>query len=390
MQKFLKTLKLYCMVSVLLIDSDKELHTTLRLVLPLEYKIISAYSGKQGLELMQSASPEIILLTGNLPDISGIELLYTITNSPFSPPVIVIAQDSDISFIVQSVKIGAFDYIKKPIELEKVQTIILKALHEYTSVQNDFISNLEIPELSGIIGNSREMQKIKSFIVKYAPSRYPILITGESGTGKELIAHAIHRLSLCKDGPFVPRNCGAMPTTLIQSELFGSEKGAYTDAVSKPGSFELANHGSLFLDEIGEMDLLAQVQLLRVLESNELIRLGGIKKIKVNVRIITATNKDLKKAIENGEFRKDLFYRINNLIVKIPPLRERKNDIPLLAQHFLSLTSTNNHILPIRTLQKLREYTWPGNVRELKSTVERAVLLSDTEMIEPNHIVFSQ
>ncbi len=376
------------MVPVLLISNDKEFHTILKTVLPAEYIILSAFSGAEGLRLMQTEEPEVILLTSHLPDTAAIDLLYRITNSPFAPPVIIISNEDDVSFIVQSMKRGAHDYIKKPFEIKHLKSCLLKAVQTFARNQTLLHQNLDIPELSALIGTSGKIVHTKQSIRKYAPSDLPVLITGESGTGKELIAQAIHNLSNYRDGPFIPKNCGAIPASLIQSELFGSEPGAYTDAISKPGSFELAHNGSLFLDEIGEMDLSAQVHLLRILENNELVRMGGIKKIPVNVRVITATNKDLPLAVKHKEFRQDLYYRINVLVLNTSPLRERKSDISTLAQHFISLTGKHNYYFTTRALQKMIDYAWPGNVRELKAVVERALLLTDKNIIGPSSIRF--
>jgi DNA-binding NtrC family response regulator len=382
--------KLYVMVSVLLVDTDKELHTSLKAVMPEEFKFLSAYTVQKALLLLQTEAPEVVLLTDTIGEPHCFEVLQSIVNSPFSPPVIMISQDDNFSFIINSIKKGAHDYLKKPINIKTLKISIIKALQNYAGIRNTFHTERTIPELAGLIGGSDKIRKLKRIIHKYAASPYPVLIRGESGTGKELIATAIHALSPRKDGPFLAKNCGAIPPTLIQSELFGSEKGAYTDASSKPGSFELANRGSLFLDEIGEMDILAQVHLLRVLESREVVRLGGLKTIPVDVRIITATNKDLQDAIRNKDFREDLYYRINTLILKVPPLRERKSDIPLLARHFVCTAGKTHTIFSAGSMQKLMDHGWPGNVRELKAAVQRSLLHAESNIIEPKDIILNQ
>jgi two-component system, NtrC family, response regulator AtoC len=378
------------MMSVLFIDSDTDLHTSLKIILPPEFSILSAYNGDMGLAMLRSASPETILLGTNLPDIDSVDLLHQITSSLHYPPVIVVSDKEDISLITKSMRLGAHDFLKKPIELKKLKTSMLSAMQlncsQYTGIDKE-----ETPSaLSEIIGNSRKMQQVKGVLLRYAPSNFPILITGESGSGKEIIASTIHKYSQRRDGPLVAINCGAIPPTLMHSELFGSEKGAFTDAVLRPGSFEQANQGSLFLDEIGEMDPAAQVQLLRAIESREIKRIGGIRKIRLDIRIIAATNKNLAEAIKEKVFRKDLFYRINTLTLHIPPLRDRKSDIPLLAKHFLQTAGHINYALSIGALQKLSDYLWPGNVRELKAAIERALLPTDGEKIEARHISFNQ
>lgn len=378
------------MVPVLCIDTDKELHTTLKTVLSFDFKIISALSCEKGLRMLKTEAPEVVLLTDNLPEIPCLELLQYIVNSSFAPPVIIISEADDLSFVIQTIKSGAHYFLKKPLNINNLTAAIVKALQNNTGVRNTFHTEQKIPELARLIGNSKKMKDIKREICKFADSDYPVLIRGESGTGKELIAEALHALSPRRQGPFIAKNCGAIPNTLIQSELFGSEKGAYTDATSKPGSFELAERGTLFLDEIGEMDTLAQVHLLRVLESHELVRLGGVKKIPLDVRVITATNKNLDAAIHNKEFRKDLFFRINTLILNIPPLRERKSDIPVLTRHFIANSGKKRAILSNGSLQRLIDYPWPGNVRELKAAIQRALLLTESDTIEPCDIMLNQ
>jgi len=378
------------MVSILLIDPDIEQHCSLQIILAPEFRIVSAYTGETGLERMKCESPEIVLLSMNLPDIDALDLLQLITSTIHSPPVIMISENEDLSLITRSIRIGAYEYLKKPLVMEKLKPCLLKALYYYSSICRIDETGNGPPELSKFIGESRQIQKIKRLILRFAPSNIPILIAGESGTGKEIAANSIHALSTRNQGPFIAINCGAIPPTLINSELFGSEKGAFTDAVSRPGSFEQANRGTLFLDEIGEMDLRSQVHLLRIIENQEIIRTGGIRKIPVDVRIVTATNKNLQHAVNNREFRNDLFYRINTFTLTIPPLRERICDIPYLAGHFIASIGKDSHELTLGALYKLTEYSWPGNVRELKATIERASMLTDNHKIEARHILFNQ
>lgn len=375
------------MVPVLFIDADEELHTSLTITLPGEFVLLSAYSGNRGIEMIQTESPEIILVGNNLPDIHGSEILRKITAIYRHPPVIMVSDSVEIAAITDSIRMGAHDYIKKPIEIKRLKTSIMSALQYKAARESD--EEEEHPALASVIGRSDQMMRVKQQVARYAPSDHPILLTGESGTDKEVIAAAIHHISCRSNGPFLAINCGAVPQSLINTELFGSEKGAYTDAVLRPGSFEQANGGTLFLDEIGEMDAAVQVHLLRVIESKEIIRVGGVRRIRTDTRIITATNKDLRKAIQAKEFRQDLYFRINTLEINIPPLRERTTDIPALVKHFIEKSGNREYVMSVGAMQKLYGHSWPGNIRELKATIERALLHCDGHQIDSKHIVFS-
>jgi len=378
------------MITVLYIDQEKEAHETLRLVFPREFYIFSAYSGEEGLQHLREKKPQIVILNISLPDTSGMQMLSKINASISAPPVIMISDRTNVQYIVRSMKLGAFDYLEKPFPLKVLKESILKAARLHESRKSALRSIVTHPELSPLIGESEQMLEVKGLIQKYAPSDYPILITGESGTGKEIVAHTIHKLSPRSSGPYVAENCGAIPRTLIETALFGSEQGAYTDARSKPGSFERAHRGTLFLDEIGEMKSAAQINLLRVIESNELVRVGGTRQIRVDVRIVSATNKNLSQAVWKSQFRQDLFYRINTLPIHLPPLRERKGDIPLLTRYFINtMGADKDYDITLNALYKLTEFSWPGNVRELRNVIRRALLLADRGRIEPAHIVFN-
>ena len=285
---------------------------------------------------------------------------------------------------MQAVKAGALDYLVKPF----TRQLLIETLKHAIGLGLPLIqSSSDDPSLRAIIGESEALAKAKMFTRKYASSNSPVLIHGESGAGKELFARAVHALSSRKDAPFVAKNCGAIPVPLVESEMFGAEKGAYTDAITRPGSFEQANNGTIFLDEVGELPKEAQVKLLRVIEEGKVTRIGALRSVHMDVRIISATNRDLSKAIETNEFRADLYYRLNVLPIRIPPLRERMQDVPLLVGHFMHESGSHAQLIAA-AWEKLHSHAWPGNVRELKSVVERALLLSDGDQIGPESILF--
>ncbi|MBN2440798.1 MAG: sigma-54-dependent Fis family transcriptional regulator [Spirochaetales bacterium] len=373
------------MIKILFIDDDPRAQKNLTMILSGKYQVSAAYTGKSGIEKVKATDQDIVLLDIDLPDINGIEVLKEIIELPSPPPVIMLTVSDDIRTIVQAVKLGAYDYLKKPFDLKQLEATIWQA------AQNSELRKAHVPlhpEVEQIIGESPGMKAVKELTQRYAVNDTPILILGESGTGKEVVARAIHRISLRHNGPFIPVNCAALPDTIVESELFGSEKGAFTGAVRKAGLFEQAQNGTIFLDEIGEMSLPAQAKLLRVLETKDIMRVGGSEFIKLNIRIIAATNKDLKKEVNNSAFRKDLYYRLNVLDILLPSLRDRKEDIPLLSVYFVKLLSKNKKEISLEAIEKLGMHTWPGNVRELKNVLERAVILSDGSGIKQEHIIF--
>jgi len=371
------------MIKIVFIENDQKEHSIIKMVFP-ENFIISATNGAAGIEYIKKEDPDIVILSLDLPDYSGKDLLYRIISLPYSPPVIILSAHSDTQIIVDMIKAGAADYIIKPYNSNYLKKSINKALADSLRPECSAIPNAH-PELDKLIGESHKIQRIKHLIHKYASTDESILLCGESGTGKDLAAKIIHSMSGRKTGPYSVKNCGAIPLSLIETEMFGSEKGAFTDAVSRPGSFESSYGGTLFLDEIGEMELSAQVKLLRILEDKTLVRVGGTKKIPIDVRIIAATNKNLKAAISSGCFRPDLFYRLNLLTIELPSLREIKEDIPLLAQSFLK---DSNKIIKRGAFKKLIDHQWPGNVRELKYVLRRAELLSEETPICQENISF--
>lgn len=374
------------MINILFVDDDVLLQRIFKMVLSEKYIFSSALTGNEGIRKIREESPDVVLLDINLPDIDGIEVLKKINIMPMAPPVIMVSALTETSLIVKAVQEGAYDYIIKTEnpDFDKITGTIWRAIKN-TNYKN--ISQLD-NKTDKIVGETPKIKEVKYWMSCYSRSDSAVLIQGESGTGKELVAQGIHKISHRRDKPFIPVNCGAIPETLIESTLFGAEKGAYTDAVSSSGYFERANGGTIFLDEIGEMSKNAQVKLLRVLETKEIERVGGSRKIKVDVRIIAATNRNLKDEIKKENFRDDLYYRIGVLPIKVPPLRERKGDIPLLAVHLINHLSAFSKTLSPGALEKLCNYNWPGNIRELKNILERSILLSEKETVLAENIIF--
>jgi len=372
------------MVKILFIDDDIYLQKALKSYLPEEYSLISEIMGKKGIISAVREKPDVILLDIHLPDIHGLDVLSALTGKPHCPPVIMISGYGTIEIAVRAIRMGAYDFITKPYKFEQLQGTIRRAV-EFSAISSSALPVSNEDVFSSLIGEDPQIKELKKTIRLYAAAESSVFITGESGTGKDLAANSIHKLSRRNKGPYHAINCGAIPDTLIETELFGSVKGAFTDAREKEGCFEAAADGTLFLDEIGEMSIQAQVKLLRVLEEKSITRVGSTRRIPINVRTITATNKDLAEAVSQCKFRQDLYYRINILPLKIPPLRERKDDLPLLCAHLLK--NSGKKLLP-SAYEKLRKYSWPGNIRELKNVMERAVLLSEGENIQARHIQF--
>ena len=375
------------MVKVLFIDDDPQAHATLRLVLPEPYLLLSAYTARQGVETAAREGPDVVLLDINLPDMDGLRALRLIMERPLPPPVVMLTALSQPKLVKESILAGACDYIVKPIEAAQLLGTLRTAVAG-ADARRAASAELSDSLMQGMIGESAGMRELKDLIRRYAPSDSPVLVLGESGTGKECAARMIHDASRRRDGPCVTINCGAIPDTLLESELFGAERGAYTDAVSRPGSFERADGGTLFLDEIGEMSPAAQASLLRVIEQKELVRVGGTRTIPLDVRVVSASNRELKQDVSAGRFRADLFYRLGVLPIRVPPLRDRSGDIPLLAVHFLSQLGKQARTLSDSAREKLLAYSWPGNIRELRSVMERAALAAEGAEIRPCHLLF--
>jgi two-component system response regulator PilR (NtrC family) len=358
------------------------------------YKVSLASNGEEVLKLIDKDLFDLVLLDVRMPKLDGIGVLKKIKITSPETIVIMITAYASADTAIKAMKEGAYDYITKPFKVEEIKLIIKNALEKKNLQKENLLLKQVVRDryrFGSIIGQSSKMLALYDLLEKIAPTKTNILVTGESGTGKELVAKAIHYNSSRKDKPFVTLNCGAIPESLIESELFGHMKGAFTDAIAtKKGLFEMADEGTIFLDEISELPFLMQVKLLRILQDKEFKRVGGTDDIRVDVRIISATNKDLEEAVKEKRFREDLFYRLNVIQVKMPPLRDRKEDIPILAAHFLKkyseeLSKTILKISP-EALNMLINYEYPGNVRELQNIIERAVALGNGNELTPQHL----
>jgi two-component system response regulator PilR (NtrC family) len=373
-------------IKILVVDDEKNIRETLRIFLKGEgYAVTLAEDGQSGLRTLKNDIFDLIITDLKMPKISGFDLLKAIKEDSPETAVVIITAYGTTESAVEAMKLGAFDYIQKPFKIENMRLVIKNALekHELRKEVSVLKEQLKAPSLENIIGESDAMLSLFSVISKTASSNANVLITGESGTGKELVAKAIHNISARKDKNIVAINCAAIPEGLLESELFGYMKGSFTGASSnKQGLFELADGGTLFLDEIGDMPMGIQAKLLRVIEDGSFRRVGGVSDITVDVRLISATNADINELIAEKRFREDLFFRLNVLSITIPPLRERKNDIPLLIDHFLKKFSAGRVRFSQDAVRMFRDYYWKGNVRELENIVERMVLLCDKDVIE--------
>jgi DNA-binding NtrC family response regulator len=375
---------------ILIIDDEAAIRESLETLLALEgYTVEMAVNGEEGLVAIERSPYDLVLLDLALPGKNGLEILSIIRERFPSLPVIMITAYGKVDNVVDAIRTGVQNFVQKPWDNEKLLADIRSAIGRYHAEEENIQLKRALKQrysFSNIIGKSDVMLRIFDLIAQVAPSRSTVLIQGESGTGKELIAKALHSNSTRKDKPFVPVNTGAMPTDLLESTLFGHVRGAFTSAVSsKKGLFEVANAGTLFLDEIGTMGMDTQAKILRVLQDKRFMQLGGVHEIQVDVRIIAATNVDLRQAVREGKFREDLFYRLNVINIELPPLRSRREDIPLLAAHFLKYYAEENSLPPRNlapdALRALMDYDWPGNVRELENAMERGVVLSSGPVI---------
>ncbi len=375
---------------ILIIDDEAAIRESLETLLVLEgYTVETAINGEAGLLAIERNAYDLVLLDLALPGKNGLEILGIIRERHASLPVIMITAYGKVDNVVDAIRTGAQNFVQKPWDNEKLLADIRSAIGRYHAEEENIQLKRALKQrysFSNIIGKSDVMLRIFDLIAQVAPSRSTVLIQGESGTGKELIAKALHSNSTRKDKPFVPVNTGAMPTDLLESTLFGHVRGAFTSAVSaKKGLFEVANTGTLFLDEIGTMGMDTQAKILRVLQDRRFMQLGGVNEIQVDVRIIAATNVDLRQAVREGKFREDLFYRLNVINIELPALRSRREDIPLLAAHFLKIYAEENNLaarsLAPDALRALMDYDWPGNVRELENAMERGVVLSSGPVI---------
>jgi DNA-binding NtrC family response regulator len=350
------------------------------------YSVTTCRDGRAALQALRAEAYDVALLDIVMPEMDGLEVLRQVRDEPTPPEVIIITGNGTIETAISAMKLGAYDYMSKPYRMAEIDVLVRRAWEKrQLSKENEFLhSRLQrVDAVPEIITQHAAMQAVLQLVERLARSDAAVLVTGESGTGKELIAKAVHRLSPRADAPLVDINCAAIAENLMESELFGHEKGAFTGALGrKTGLFEMAAGGTLFMDEIGELDPKLQGKLLRALETGTFFRVGGTQKVEVNVRIIAATNKDLAKAVQDGTFRQDLFYRINTLNISLPPLRDRALDIPLIADHFLHrYGGANPPKLSDEAVAALQAYQWPGNVRELRNVIERAVLLANGGVI---------
>ena len=383
--------------SVLVVDDEVGARESLRMVLKNDYEVFVAKDAEEAFLRINKHSPDVILLDIILPDMDGLKILEKVRQKDPEAIVIMITATKTVKTAVEAMKLGAYDYITKPFDVDELRLVVSRAISTQALQKEVDYLREEIEKSYGfgnIIGESKGMNDIFNLVKQIADSKTTVLILGESGTGKELVSRAIHFNSNRKNSPFVTINSAAIPDTLIESELFGYEKGAFTNALEKKlGRFEIAHRGTLFLDEIGELSLATQAKILRFLEEREFIRVGGSKTIKVDVRLITATNKDLPQLVKKNAFREDLYYRINVVPITIPPLRERKEDVPLLVEHFRKKFNVENNKkveeVSSEALEMMMNYEWPGNVRELENLMERVIALTHNQVIQANELPIS-
>ncbi|MDR3628046.1 MAG: sigma-54 dependent transcriptional regulator [Ignavibacteriaceae bacterium] len=382
------------MSSVLIIDDEKEICESIKMILDYEEYLVDYSTGAiEGLEKLFTNKFSCLLLDIQMPEMNGFEALKKIKENNSATPVIIISAHGSVENAVKATRLGAFDFIEKPIDRDKLLISVRNAVEQYKLLNENAEIKQSLQGNTEILGSSKAIQNILELIERVAPIDTRVLITGENGTGKELVARALHNKSTRKDKPFVEVNCAAIPNELIESELFGHEKGSFTGAFQQRiGKFELANKGTIFLDEIGDMSLQAQAKVLRAIEDSKIERVGGTKKIEVDVRILAATNKNLAEEIEKGNFREDLFHRLNVIPVQIPPLRERIDDIPILVAHFASDITTKHKKTPVKftddALKFLQSLAWSGNIRELRNAVERIIILIDKKELTAKDIEF--
>lgn len=372
--------------NILIIDDEKNIREGLGAALEMDgYTVFLAADGKQGLEILERGDIDLVITDLKMPEVSGEEILAKVTGETPGIPVIVLTGHGTIDSAVDAMRKGAYDFLTKPVNLDRLSLLVKRALERREISLQNSVYRKEIEgktTFENMIGKSHEIQKVFDLVKKVAPSKASVLITGESGVGKEMIANALHNLSPRKDKPFIKVHCAALSDSLLESELFGHEKGAFTGAIAmKRGRFELAHEGTIFLDEIGEISQNVQVKLLRVIQERKFERVGGEETLDVDVRIIAATNRNLEEEIKKGNFREDLYYRLNVVNINVPPLRERKDDIPIMVNNFIRKFSkeNNKNITTVDTKAKnaLYSYDWPGNIRELRNCIEGAVVIAE-------------
>jgi DNA-binding NtrC family response regulator len=383
------------MAKLLIVDDERTIRSTLREILEYEnHQVEEAVDGAEGWEKIQKGGFDILLSDIKMPKIDGTELLDKVIASGIDCPVIMISGHGTIETAVECIKKGAYDYIAKPLDLNRLMITLRNALDKSTLIQETKTLRKKINKSGDMIGEAPAIQKVKDMISRIAPTDARVLVIGPNGTGKELVARQIHEKSNRSDAPLIEVNCAAIPSELIESELFGHEKGAFTSAIKqRKGQFELAHGGTLFLDEIGDMSLSAQAKVLRALQENKITRVGGEKEISVDVRIIAATNKNLRDEIAKGNFREDLYHRLSVIIVEVPALNERLEDIPLLASHFLQLIC-NEYGIPVKEIEHdaviaLQGMNWTGNIREFRNVIERLIILGDSRINKSDVLNFA-
>ncbi|MBL4752597.1 MAG: sigma-54-dependent Fis family transcriptional regulator [Flavobacteriales bacterium] len=374
------------MSKILVIDDEKSIRSSLREILEYEkYEVEEAADGMEGLKMIRAGKYDAILCDIKMPKMDGVEVLEKLIEQGDDFPVIMISGHGNVDTAVDAIKKGAFDYISKPLDLNRLLITVRNALDRASLVTETKVLKRKISKTYDMVGSSKALHNIQEMIEKVAPTNARVMITGENGTGKELVARWVHEKSERAGGPFVEVNCAAIPSELIESELFGHEKGAFTSAIKqRKGNFEQAEGGTIFLDEIGDMSLSAQAKVLRALQENKIMRVGGEKDLKINVRVIAATNKNLQKEIAEGNFREDLYHRLSVILLHVPSLNDRIEDIPVLTEHFAKQICAD-YGMPLRKFGKdayveLKKINWSGNIRELRNVVERLIILCDGDI----------
>jgi two-component system nitrogen regulation response regulator NtrX len=377
---------------ILVIDDEVAIRDSLKMTLEYDgYEVMLAATGEEGVKLVEREAPDLVFLDVKMPGMDGLEVLQKLGHLVETTPVVVISGHADMKTAVAATKLGAFDFIEKPLATERILVTVRNAVDTRRLKTENKSYRRDAEKKHQIVGDSPSLAAVRSAIQKAAPTNATVLIWGESGVGKELVARAIHRESLRRDGQFVQVNCAAIPDELIESELFGHEKGSFTGATDRQiGKFEQADKGTIFLDEIGDMSLKTQAKVLRVLQEQELERLGSNRIIKVDVRVIAATNKNLEEEIDRNTFREDLFYRLNVVPIQVPALRERRDDIPALVRHFADVFARENNFprktFTVAAMERLKQFHWRGNIRELRNFVERLVIMNSAEAIDARDI----
>lgn len=383
------------MATILVIDDERSIRNTLKEVLEYEkHQVEVAEDGVMGLEMVQEKPYDIILCDIKMPKMDGLEVLAKIQSLKIESQVIMISGHGTVDAAVEAIKNGAYDFIEKPLDLNRLMITIRNAMDKTSLITETKVLKKKVSQKFQMIGDSEAMDRIREMIDRVAPTDARVLITGQNGTGKELVAHQLHEKSNRAKAPFVEVNCAAIPSELIESELFGHEKGSFTSAVKqRKGKFEQADGGTLFLDEVGDMSLSAQAKVLRALQENRISRVGGDKDITVNVRIVAATNKNLRDEIKENRFREDLYHRLSVILIQVPGLNDRKEDIPQLSEHFIQLIC-NEMALPVKTIhpdaiEELKKINWTGNIREFRNVLERLIILCGDEITAQDVITYA-